>query len=131
MSVVVGVVEGQVGVIGYGGLSLDSSLWGEQLTRSDWKSRMFAVFLGGSETEPRLGGSTLVLRQLQLIALDVPVCKQTESLLPRVQEDELEVQTGPKHEHVAVEFYLGDTTRGRGRDPQRALLSKNTLHNSQ
>lgn len=33
--------------------------------------------------------------------------------LPCVQENELKVQTGPKHEHVAEELDLSDATRGQ------------------
>lgn len=35
-------------------------------------------------------------------------------LLPGVQEDEFEVQAGAEHEHVAVEFDLGDATGRKG-----------------
>lgn len=36
------------------------------------------------------------------------------SLLPCVQENEFQVQAGPEHEHVAVEFDLCDTTGRQG-----------------
>ena len=35
-------------------------------------------------------------------------------VLPCVQENEFKVQAGPEHEHVAVEFDLGDSTGGQG-----------------
>lgn len=34
-------------------------------------------------------------------------------MLPGVQKDELHVQTGPEHEHVAVQFDLSHGTRGQ------------------
>ena len=37
---------------------------------------------------------------------------------PRVQEDQLQIQAGPKHEHVAVQLYLRNGAGGQ-RVPHR------------
>lgn len=43
-----------------------------------------------------------------------PFTHSVKRLLLHVQKDELQVQAGPEHEHVAVEFDLSDPTGGQG-----------------